>query len=134
MITSATHNRTDPHIYGNGVAALTPIEGAARAGYLDAGGPFSTEYATQIGQWQRNYEAGRQWAIAIRAAGIDAPDWPEGERTPAAILNALAEVRRVTGSGTRPEDYQSRPRDMRGPVRAIVPDIRRGRLVERITR
>src|ERR1700678_3198044 len=59
---NATHNRTDPTIYGDGRAALTPIEGAARAGYLDviAGRGFCAEWESQIGQWQRNYEAGRQ--------------------------------------------------------------------------
>lgn len=127
------HNRRDPRQYGDGVSAKTPIEGAARLGYLDAGGPFRREYDDAIGQWQRNYEAGRQWATAIRAIGLTPAEWPEGARTPQPLLDQLAEVRRRTGSGTRPEDTHDRPRDDPAPLHAVVPVVRRGRIVERIT-
>jgi hypothetical protein len=123
-------NRRDPRVYGDGQTAVTPIEGAARLGYEDGilGRPFDPEYATQQGQWQRNYEAGRQWAVALLAVGLLPPAWRDGERVPAALLNHLAEVRRITGTGTRPEDtpvYQ-RPEPDDAPLHAMVP-VRQGR-------
>ena len=131
----ADHNRTDSRIYGDGETAKTPIEGAARQGYLDgcAHRGFSPEYDAAIPQWQRNYEAGRQWAAAIKAIGVTPAEWPEGSRTPPTLLDQLTEVRRITGSGTRPEDVQVRPGDDDVPLHAVVPTLRRGRIVERIT-
>jgi hypothetical protein len=130
-----THNRTDPRIYGDGATAKTPIEGAAREGYLDgcARRSFSREYDAAIPQWQRNYEAGRQWASAILAIGLEPVDWAPDTRTPQPLLNQLAEVRAITGSGTRPEDVQIRPGDDPTPLHAVVPTLRRGRIIERIT-
>lgn len=137
MVISSADNRRDQRIYGNGMCALTPIEGAARAGYLDVleGRSFSREWETQIPQWQRNYEAGRLWATAIRAVGLEPADWPEGARVPHPLLAQLDQVRRVTGSGTRPEDAKpyERPGDDPSPLHAVVPTLRRGRIVERIT-
>jgi hypothetical protein len=132
---SPAHNRTDPHVYGDGITAKTPIEGAARQGYLDgyAHRPFSPEYDAAIPQWQRNYETGRQWAIGIQAIGLEPTEWPEGARTPAALLTQLAEVHFVTGSGTRPEDTALRPADDPTPLHAVVPILRRGRVIKRIT-
>lgn len=129
------HNRRDPRVYGNGLTVATPIEGAAREGYLDVlhGRGFSREWESQVGQWQRNYEAGRQWATAIRAVGLEPADWPLGARVPQPLLQQLDQVRRVTGSGTRPEDYAVRPVDDDRPLHAVVPTLRRGRIVERIT-
>lgn len=139
MTTDPKHNRCDDDAvqYGDGEAALTPIEGAAHAGYIDAseGRGFSSEYTAQTGQWQRNYEAGRQWAVAILSIGAVPPMWTAGTRTPAEILALLDEVRRRTGSGTRPEDTPAwqRPEDDKRRVRAVVPVVRRGRIVERVT-
>jgi hypothetical protein len=137
MMLSTPHNHTGERVYGNGVAALTPIEGAARAGYLDgcAGRGFRAEWERQEPQWQRNYEAGRQWAAAVKAIGLEPADWPEGSRVPHPLLAQLAEVRRLTGSGTRPEDAPAweRPGPTRRPVRAMVPRVRRGRIIEELT-
>jgi hypothetical protein len=129
-------NRRDKVEWGNGVSAKATIEGAARQGWLDAIAcrGYSPDYTASVGQWQRNYEAGRQWATAIIAIGLTPADWSEGARVPATILNQLAEVRSRTGSGTRPEDYQVRPPDDPAPLRAFVPVVtRRGRIVERLT-
>ena len=132
---TGAHNRTDPTIYGDGHTALTPIEGAARAGYLDviAGRGFCAEWESQIGQWQRNYEAGRQWACAILACGLTPAPWHEGEKVPQPLLAQLDAVRSKTGSGTRPEDISDRPANDPTPLHAVVPTLRRGRIVERIT-
>ena len=131
----AAHNHTGPRIYGDGATAKTPIEGAARQGYLDgwAHRGFSHEYDAAIPQWQRNYEAGRQWATAILAIGLDPAEWPEDARVPQPLLNQLARVREITGSGTRPEDTTDRPSDDPTPLHAVVPTLRRGRIVERLT-
>lgn len=128
------HNRRDPRVYSRGVV-LTPIEGAARAGYYDVieGRGFSGEWERQVGQWQRNYEAGRQWATAIRAIGLEPAEWVEGARVPQPLLAQLEEIRRVTGSGTRPEDVRVRPKDDPSPLHAVVPVVRRGRIIERVT-
>lgn len=67
---------------------------------------FNAEYADAVPQWQRNYEAGRQWATAVRAIRKRHAKWPEGERVPQAVLDQLGLIRRVTGSGTRPEDTE----------------------------
>lgn len=137
-MTTHTDNRRDPRVFGNGAFAATPIEGAARAGYYDAinSRRFSPECEVSTGQWQRNYEAGRQWATAILSIGLEPTEWRDGERVPQALLNQLAEVRRVTGSGTRPEDAQphERPGDDAAPLHALVPVVRRGRIVEERTR
>lgn len=130
---SLAHNRTGPRERGDGLSAKTPIEGAARLGYLDAGSPYRQEYDTALPQWQRNYEAGRQWATAIRAIGLEPAEWPDGGRVPQALLDQLAKVRTVTGSGTRPEDTQVRPKDDPAPLHAVVPRVVRGRLLERMT-
>lgn len=128
------HNHTGERVRGDGVTAKTPIEGAARAGYLDgcAGLRFRTEWEVAEPQWQRNYEAGRQWAVAIGAVGLEPAEWAEGARVPAAVLAQLAEVRRLTGCATRPEDWRpgERPGDDPRPMRACVPRLRRGRIVE----
>jgi hypothetical protein len=133
----ADHNRRDPRVYGNGFAALTPIEGAARAGYLDAcaGRGFAPQWEAETGQWQRNYETGRLWAMAIRAIGEAPAGWPDGARVPQALLMQLDRVRAITGSGTRPEDTPAaaRPNDTDQPLHAIVPRLVRGRIVERTT-
>lgn len=130
-------NRRDVGIHDSPVAVRTPIEGAARMGYLDriAGRPFAPEYMPESGQWQRNYEAGRQWAIAIASIGLTPVDWPDGAKTPPAILAQLDDVRRVTGCGTRPEDTKSwdRPAPNNDPIFAVVPVLRRGRIVERLS-
>lgn len=129
-------NRRDPVIYGNGFSAQTPIEGAARQGYLDriAGRGFSAEYDAAIGQWQRNYEAGRQWATAILAIGQTPAEWQPGAKVPADLLDQLDDVRCITGSGTRPEDTKAwmRPGDDPSRLLAVVPTVRRGRIIERI--
>jgi hypothetical protein len=135
MTPHAEHNRTDPRVYGDGMTAKTPIEGAARQGYLDgcAGRGYCREYAAAVGQWQRNYEAGRQWARAILSIGLKPVEWPEGAKVTQALLDQLAEIRRVTGSGTRPEDTKFRPGDDPAPLHAVVPTLRRGRIIERVT-
>lgn len=136
------HNHTGARDYGNGQTAKATIEGAARQGYLDAlaDRSYSTDYdragdvfGDRAPQWQRNYEAGRQWAAAVRAVGLTPAEWPEGARVPSELLAQLGEVRRVTGSGTRPEDVQMRPADDPAPLHAVVPTLRRGRILERIT-
>jgi len=129
----ADDNRRDTVERGNGFSAKTPIEGAARLGYLDAleGKGFRGEYAAQIGQWQRNYEAGRQWVVAVRACGLTPCAWKEGARVPRELLDLLAEVRRMTGSGTRPEDYQSRPDPDDTPMRIVFPVVR-GRKIREV--
>ena len=134
---AAFDNRRDAIQYGDGFTAKTPIEGAARLGYLDALARvgFRLEYDAAEGQWQRNYEAGRQWATAILAIGLEPAMWEEGERVPRPLLEQLGQVRTVTGSGTRPEDNKGAyPAPDDKPVLAIVPVIRRGRIIERVSR
>ncbi len=137
-MTRPDDNRRDRRIYGDGFNAKTPIEGAARQGWLDAcaGQGFSPEWEAETPQWQRNYEAGRQWAVAVLSVGLEPTDWPEGARVPQPLLDQLAKVRAVTGCGTRPEDFNyDRPPDDPAPLRAMVPVVtRRGRIVERLTR
>lgn len=137
MRVRAEDNRRDPRQYGDGISVRTPIEGAARQGYLDVQGGcgFSAEYASQVGQWQRNYEAGRQWATAIRAIGQQPVEWPGGTKVPPALLEQLNDVRIITGCGTRPEDTKpvDRPHDDPSPLYAVVPTLRRGRIIERIS-
>jgi hypothetical protein len=129
--------RGEPTTLGDGVHAKPPIEGAARAGYLDAlrGKPFSADWETAEKQWQRNYESGRLWGVAILTLGIEAPVWKPGELTPALLLEALQTIRAETGSGTRPEDFsrEQRVMDDGRRLRAIVPQLRRGRVVDRMT-
>lgn len=135
---TSTDNRRDHLVYGNGSAALTPIEGAARTGYIEriAGRGFSPEYQAQTGQWQRNYEAGRQWATAILAIDLTPAEWPEGAKVPGDLLDQLTQVRRVTGSPTRPEDWRrdfGAPADDPTRLHAVVPTLRRGRIIEKVT-
>lgn len=124
------------HAIPSGQSSGSRAVRAARAGWLDAlaGRPFSEEWQTETAEWQRNYESGRQWAVAVRAAGLTPPDWPEAAPVPQELLQILARIRNMTGSGTRPEDFKERPAPNAERVRAFVPVIdRRGRVVERLT-
>lgn len=110
------------------------IEAAAREGYLDglAGKGFSRQYDDAPGPWQRNYEIGRLWASGMLACKINPPSWPETmSMQPNEITNAVAEIARRIGA-LRPEmEGIKAPND--NPVRAVVPVVVRGRIVERMT-
>lgn len=126
------------HAIPSGQSSGSRAVRAARAGWLDAlaGRPFSEEWQTETAEWQRNYESGRQWAVAVRASGLDVPVWPEAAPVPQDLLRLLDHIRNLTGSGTRPEDFKGgqRPAPNDEKVRAIVPVVdRRGRIVERLT-
>ena len=136
-MTSALDNRRDKVEYGDGRTIKTPIEGAAREGYLDALNhmPFSREYTDQVGQWQRNYESGRMWVAAIRSIGLTPADWSAGSRTPQAIINQLNRHFELTGSAAGTDSIKANQRPCPDPSRlhAIVPIVRRGRIVEIVT-
>lgn len=117
---------------GQSYGVKSNIEGAARAGYLDAVAirGHSAEYETQEDKWQRNYEIGRLWVSSMRAAGIAPPDWPEGAQRPDGFEVCLATMRRIVGDVVPRGEVM--PADAK-PLHARVWDVRHGRLVERMT-
>lgn len=117
---------------GQSAGVKSDIEGAARCGYLDAVAMrgHSAEYEMQEDKWQRNYEIGRLWVSSMRAAGIVPPEWPEDAVRPEGFQACLETMRRIVGDVVpRGEVLAADP----APLRARVPDLRHGRLIERVT-
>ena len=110
------------------------IEAAARLGYLDAvaGRGPSREYETQEDKWQRNYEIGRLWVSSMRAAGLTPPEWAQDQSRPIGFAKCLAAMRAKVGDIV-PRTGQILPPDPNLVLHALVPDIRRGRIIERMT-
>ena len=119
------------HVY-SADAKRSDIEMAARRGYQDAkaGRAMSAEYEAQTDKWQRNYEIGRLWIASMRAAGIKPPAWPKGAARPKGFDDCLRKTRDVVGDIV--PRGQKLPDD-NAPLYALVPDVRHGRIIERVT-
>lgn len=54
--------------------------------------PFSTDYDTWDSSYQRNYERGRIYVVAMRAEGFNPPVWKRSAKLSSAFTNASPAV------------------------------------------